>query len=132
VARLVELPEALYRLSGMWRCVAIGVLLTALLAGCSWTTEGQDSASSVTAGWTAYPVHKFRVPNGTTRSYPRAALVYPLTVICPNAPGSTRTGFHQVIRSPIENGVTFYGGSANGTSIEVKAQPSGPIKFTCS
>ncbi len=116
----------------MWRSVAIGVVLTGLAAGCSWTTDGHGSASSVTAGWTAYPVHKFRVPNGTTRSYPRAALVYPLTVICPKASGSTGTGFHQVIRSPIKNGVAFYGDPGNGTSITIKAQPSGQIKFTCS
>jgi hypothetical protein len=37
----------------MWRSVTIGVLLTALLAGCSWSS---DQASSSRSGWTAYPM----------------------------------------------------------------------------
>ena len=37
----------------MWRSITIGVLLTGLLAGCSWSS-GQASSSG--SGWTAYPM----------------------------------------------------------------------------
>jgi hypothetical protein len=115
----------------MVKSVLLLVGLCGVLAGCSWVS-GDGGSSVPGSGWTAYPVYKFRVPNGTTRSYPRAALDYPLTVGCPKPKGSTRRGFHQVIRSPIRNGLTFFGDSTNGTSLTITAHPTGRIEFTCS
>jgi hypothetical protein len=39
----------------MWRSVLLGVVLAALVAGCSWSGE---AASSSHTGWTAYPLPK--------------------------------------------------------------------------
>lgn len=116
----------------MWRSVALGVVLAGVLAGCS--LGGGDGAASQTSktGYPLTPIHKFRVPNGTSRSFAAGRLTYPLTVGCPKPVGATnRSGFHQVIRTPITHG-TFYGDSTNGTSITITVRASGRIEFACS
>jgi uncharacterized lipoprotein len=118
----------------MWRrlAITIGVILAGLLAGCSLGANEGASSTPASTGWTAYPVHKLRVPYGTTRSVPSAALTYPLTVICPKPAGATtRSGFHQVIRTPIKHGAS-YGDSTNGTSIMITVPQGGRIDFQCS
>ena len=51
---------------------------------------------------------------------------------CPKPTGSTnRSGFHQVIRTPIRHGAS-YGDATNGTSITITIPGSGRVAFQCS
>jgi hypothetical protein len=98
----------------MWRSVLLGVVLAGVLAGCS-LGGGSGAAGGIKR---SSPAENVRVPRPAPEYQP-----VPVLLTCP------RAGFRQVIRSPLDVGLSSIYGAGGGMIFAV--DQSERMRITC-